>query len=118
MHTIRNLTAAALRLGIHITPTFDAETKSVTVTAADAVTLTAATRRLMFGSTETNRITRILGGGRFEVVLDVGAAADLTRALVSLEREVDRDKRIRRGQFTGPMSGPEAAKFMRGRHGL
>jgi hypothetical protein len=31
---------------------------------------------------------------------------------------VDRDKRIRRGQFTGPMSGPEAAKFMRGRHGL
>ena len=118
MDPTRNLIAAASRLGIRITPVYDAEARTATVTSADAVTLTGSARRLLFGSIETNRVSRILGGGRFDVTLDERAIADLTRALLGLGREFDRDKRIRRGQGVGPMSGSETVKFWRGRHGI
>lgn len=113
---IRNLVAAAAGLGVRIDPAADRETRVITVSPADGTRLVAAARRLSFSSIESTQVTRLLNSGHRAATLDIRDAAHLTQALTRLAAAVDREQRISRGQYVGPMSGSEAVKFARGTH--
>lgn len=116
---LSRLSAAARKLNIRITPT-RTEDGNVTVTASDVRALLGAVNSTNLTGPEANQIRHLLYARRppTDVTISGRDANLLTLCLDRLAQAVDRDARIRRGQFTGPMSGSEAVRYLRGRHGL
>lgn len=116
---LSRLISAARNLNVRITPTRTEDT-NVTLSAADVRALLGPVNLTNLPGTDANQIRHLLGGGRrpTELTLSGRDANLLTLCLDRLAQAIDRDRRIRRGQFTGPMSGSEAVRYLRGRHGL
>lgn len=114
------LIAAAHRLTLRISPTFDPTTGTVLVSAEDVRSIMLRVRQIDGAFSETNAMAELLGArhGRFEDRrLSNAQVLRAAAVLGRVQAAVDRADKIRRGQFTGPMSPREAAAFARARFG-
>jgi hypothetical protein len=112
---INRLIAAARRNNVRINPKRRADERQVVICAADVRELLAAVNQ--DSSIEGNHVRHLLGGPQLQPVEKALGSQQLGRLTMSLNRladAADRDRRIRRGQYVGPMSGAEAARFLRG----
>lgn len=118
---LERFVAAARLINASITPARDAETAVVVVVVADVKTLVEAVRRTSFSSADGNTFMNLLGVHRGRLTDQRIRSRELqmlTSALHRLVAATDRERKIARGQFFGPMSSSEAVKFMRGRRGF
>ena len=110
----QSLIAAAARLGVRIRP------QEVIGGIALSTALWGSVLRKTHYSVDVREIGHALGGrsfGEAPLVLDAKGTLRIVQALNRFEQDCDRYRRISRGQFTGPMSGSEAARYLRGRRG-
>lgn len=108
---LRNLIAAAAHAGVRIAPTL--VDGHVHLSAEDVRRLDALTRHSRGrADLAAARIRRALDR-RTDVVLTIPEAAQLTGDLGEFQAMLDRHDRISRGQYVGPMSASEAARFGR-----
>jgi len=115
---IQLLSAATASLGVRIQPREIIGGIELSVDAVKA--LWGVVLRAAHLSADTREVGQALGGrsfGRAPLTLDAEGTLRLVRALNRFEQDCDRYKRISRGQFSGPMSGSEAVRYLRGRHG-
>lgn len=116
------IAAAAAGLNIRIDPTYREEDRKVLLSDNDVKLIAQAVNRANVQTVESNRIRTLLGVDR----RSPGAARELTEhdaqqlaaAIRFLGITIERDRRVSRGQYVGPMSGSEAMKFIRAQHGL
>lgn len=119
----RNLVAAARALNIRISPVAAVDGGGLVLSVADALSILRLLRATPTRTIEDGNIRGIIRVGHDRsdddsCLLTVDEAHRLTRALRQIELALDRERRIARGQYVGPMSGSEAVKFMRRMHGL
>jgi hypothetical protein len=116
---ISRLIFAARRSNVRINPKRRANERQVVISAADVRELLVAVNQT--SSIEGNHVRHLLGGSQSQSAEKALGSQQLGRLTMSLNRladAADRDRRIRRGQYVGPMSGSEAVKFVRGLHGI
>lgn len=112
------LTGIAARLGLRIRPAIDGD--SIVLSATEATALWGVTIREAPRTINVQHISTLLSPrtiGREPLRLGIEQTQNLARALERFDQDCDRYKRISRGQFSGPMSGSEAVRYLRGRHG-
>ena len=114
----QSLIAAAARLGVRIRP--QEVIGGIALSVDEVTALWGSVLRKTHYSVDVREIGHALGGrsfGEAPLVLDAKGTLRIVQALNRFEQDCDRYRRISRGQFTGPMSGSEAARYLRGRRG-
>lgn len=116
-------TEALSGLNVRINPMYLPEDHKVILPAADVDALTRAVNTAKVQPVESGRIRTLLGVGRgrnraTDCELSERDAQLLASAIRFLGIAIERDRKISRGQYAGPMSGAEAMKYVRARHGL
>ena len=117
---LTRLAAAARRINASITPT-RTDDGSVFLDERDVAALTQALNTGSAGQVQSNEARGYLhprGQRSGQVTLDGAAVRRLSVILDQFAYAVERDRKIRRGIYPGPMSGSEAVKFWRGTHGI
>jgi hypothetical protein len=116
--TIRTLVETASRLGVRLRPTV--EDDHIILTSAEAAALWNVTVRHAPASIDIQHLPLLLDPrkiGREPLELTIEQTQRLAQALERFDQDYSRYKRISRGQFSGPMSGSEAMRYLRGRGG-
>jgi hypothetical protein len=116
-HKIRDLTTAALRVGVRIKPTYSLADHALIISAEDSRDLLRAVHRSSATSAESMRISRTLDSGRTARSLTVDAdVPSLIGNLTQLATDTYRERLVERGPYNATMSGKRAPEH--NRHGL